>query len=86
MEAEAVSFSRVCYLKISVSVFLVLLFRCWAGRETRLHNFYLTIQPVGVSSIFQPCVSLEWKSGHGGLALSTPAPSHLGDPDTCFLD
>lgn len=40
MEAEAVSFSRVCYLKISLSIFLVLLFRCWAGRETRLHNFY----------------------------------------------
>lgn len=27
-EAEAVSFSGVCYLKISVSIFLVLLFRC----------------------------------------------------------
>lgn len=33
MEAEAVSFSRVYYLKISTSIFLVTLFRCWAGRK-----------------------------------------------------
>lgn len=44
-EAEAVSFSRVCYLKISVSLFLVTLVGCWAGRESRLHSFYVLYNP-----------------------------------------